>query len=149
VTSVSVARLKTCIKKLCEFRFHIDFSAVRFTFDMKSVASYRSLPEVRSEMPGVLAVVPATLAIVFFTPVIQDVISRVFRGSARSNPLSPLRRAVLGQRRLRIQSMLGPPRAASSGGVWYYPVSNTDRVAMAISFRGDRATAVDFFRSPV
>jgi hypothetical protein len=69
----------------------------------------------------------------------------------RSRTLARLRSALLGSGKRKIVSMLGPPRVAQTGAdsTWYYPLSNEERVALAISFDQGRAREVEFVRSPV
>ena len=64
--------------------------------------------------------------------------------------LEPVRAAVVGRSKRRVTALYGPPPAATSAPTvtWYYPVAGADRLAMAVSFDGDRATRVEFFRSP-
>ena len=64
--------------------------------------------------------------------------------------LAAIRARVVGQDRRRVTALFGPPPAATSAPTvtWYYPVLAVERTAMAISFDDDRASRVEFFRSP-
>jgi hypothetical protein len=75
--------------------------------------------------------------------------------------LPTLADAIVGSSKITIQSVFGPPRGAvvhrptSAGRVtfwdsatWYYPLPRDGLIAMAISFRGDIARAVEFFETP-
>ena len=64
--------------------------------------------------------------------------------------LAAIRARVVGQDRRRVTALFGPPPAATSSPTvtWYYPVLAMERTAMAISFQDDRASRVEFFRSP-
>ena len=66
--------------------------------------------------------------------------------SAADPSLEPLRAKVLGRSKHEVMTAFGPPPAATAGQrpTWYYPVSNTDKLAMAVSFVDDRAVAVEF-----
>ena len=67
-----------------------------------------------------------------------------------SADLDAVRASVLGLGRRRVTALFGPPPAATSAPTvtWYYPVPSAERTAMAVSFDGDRAVRVEFFRSP-
>jgi len=69
---------------------------------------------------------------------------------ARLLSLPSLRNAIVGRSSQHITQMFGPPPTADQGRcpVWYYPVSATDRLAMAISFHDGQAAIVEFFQSP-
>jgi hypothetical protein len=68
----------------------------------------------------------------------------------RSPKLVTLRAAILGNGQREVASMLGPPRIAQSGAdsIWYYPLSNEERVALAISFDRGVARRVEFVAPP-
>jgi hypothetical protein len=82
------------------------------------------------------------------------------RWSARNVALPRLAEAIVGHHRDAVASVLGPPRIATFVGsaqavadyrradVWYYPVPRAGRVGMAIRFRDENATDVEFFDAP-
>ena len=64
--------------------------------------------------------------------------------------LDGLRASILGQGKRRVTARFGPPPAATSAPTvtWYYPIKSREPTAMAISFDGDAAAKVEFFRPP-
>ena len=72
----------------------------------------------------------------------------------KTRNLGDLKRAILGNTRGAIASILGPPRASTSAGphavardywhatTWYYALPR--RIAIAIEFEGDLAKRVEF-----
>jgi hypothetical protein len=70
-------------------------------------------------------------------------------------------RAIVGNTRDAVASVLGPPRVATFVGaegasgnfhdanLWYYPLPKRKRMGIAIRFGERHAEAVEFFQSPV
>lgn len=127
---------------------------------ISETAFYRSIPDRkkrRRDSPALLGMVLA-LAVLAREPV-RICIRKFFRAGPRKSPaeqaarllsLPSLQAAIIGHGKQYITDMFGPPPTTSPGQcpVWYYPVSTTDRMAMAISFHDGRAVIVEFFQSP-
>jgi len=77
--------------------------------------------------------------------------------------LPMLAEAIVGNTKAAVASVFGPPRSAAVRGViktgskappfwqantWYYPLTRSDALAMAIEFHDDAAKRVEFFRAP-
>ena len=73
------------------------------------------------------------------------------RRSRRQSSLPSLRAALVGSTRRQVAEILGSPRTTMHGETetWYYPVDSDDRLAMAVSFEGNRARSVEFFSARV
>lgn len=82
-------------------------------------------------------------------------------GAEQSLPM--LAEAIVGNTKVAVASVFGPPRSAAvrgfvrSGGkapaylqatTWYYPLPRNDALAMAIEFDDESARRVEFFRAP-
>jgi hypothetical protein len=61
--------------------------------------------------------------------------------------LSKLKRRTMGRAQWQIEKQLGRPRTILAGPapIWYYAVDPRQHLAMAISFRNERATGIEFF----
>ena len=94
----------------------------------------------------------------------RDVVTRRRTRRRVESGLAPadLREMLLGQTKALIAARFGPPRtavvshAARVAGqaafwradTWYYAVDPATQTAMAVTFRDDRASAVEFFEAP-
>ena len=94
----------------------------------------------------------------------RDVVTRRRARRRVEGGLAPahLREMLLGRSKASIASRFGPPRtavvnhAARVAGqaafwradTWYYAVDPASQTAMAVTFRADRAAAVEFFEAP-
>ncbi len=71
-------------------------------------------------------------------------------GRRAAEDLEAVRASIVGQTANRVTALYGhPPAATSSPTVtWYYPIAQSRRTAMAVSFEDDRAVRVEFFAAP-
>lgn len=102
-------------------------------------------------------------------PFFQALAARTGRGKTAIRKPSPrqslpiLAGAIIGSSKSTIESVFGPPRSAAvhdigvvvhpkmvfwNADTWYYPLPREGPMAMAINFRDDLATQVEFFTSP-
>jgi hypothetical protein len=101
---------------------------------MASPTSHRSAIKAVS---GLLAIAPIFIGgLVLFALVKRRRVS-----------LIRLKRAILGNRRQTVISLLGPPRIQTArGDAWYYPLEEWDKSAIAVLFNDDIVREVEIFR---
>jgi len=102
-------------------------------------------------------------------PFYRSLAARVGRGKKQMKPPSPQRSlsmlagTIIGSSKTTIESVFGPPRSTGldnlgvlvhpqvifwQSDLWYYPVPRDGQTAMAINFRDQHATHVEFFTPP-